>query len=159
MELQLLGPIEVRLGDRKLQLGARKQRALLAMLGLHVNGAVSTDRWSRGYGARSRRRAPPRWCSSTCPQLRRVLDDNGASIVTHGRGYELRLQSDWVDAALAAQGAGAAALWASIDRRLTDLAPAVPLTTRRSVILVSERVGNVQHHPLYFTLLDQLWVR
>jgi DNA-binding SARP family transcriptional activator len=48
MELQLLGPIEVRLGDRKLQLGARKQRALLAMLGLHVNTAVSTDRLVEG---------------------------------------------------------------------------------------------------------------
>ena len=36
--------------------------------------------------------------------------------------------------------------WAAIDRRVTDLAPAVPLTNRRSVDLVSERVGNVQHH-------------
>jgi DNA-binding SARP family transcriptional activator len=159
MELQLLGPIEVRLGDRKLQLGARKQRALLAMLGLHVNTAVSTDRLVEGLWGEEPPPSAAKMVQLYVSQLRRVLDDNGASIVTHGRGYELRLQSDWVDAALAAQGAEAAALWASIDRRLTDLAPAVPLTTRRSVILVSERVGNVQHHPLYFTLLDQLWVR
>jgi hypothetical protein len=35
----------------------------------------------------------------------------------------------------------------------------VPLTNRRSVELVSTRVGNVQHHVLGYTLLDQLWVR
>jgi hypothetical protein len=45
------------------------------------------------------------------------------------------------------------------DRRITDLAPAVPLTNRRSVELVSARVGNVQHHVQGHTLLDQLWVR
>ena len=40
-----------------------------------------------------------------------------------------------------------------------DLAAAVPLTTRRSVVLVSKRVGNVQTHGQWFTLLDQMWVR
>ncbi len=38
-------------------------------------------------------------------------------------------------------------------------APAVPLVNRRSVTLVSERVGNYQHHPVYGTLFEQLWVR
>ena len=40
-----------------------------------------------------------------------------------------------------------------------DLAAAVPLTDRRSVVLVSKRAGNVKTHPLFFTLLDQMWVR
>jgi len=61
--------------------------------------------------------------------------------------------------ALSAEGADAARRWAAIDRRVTDLAPAVPLTNRRSVDLVSTRVGNVQHHLQAGTLLDQLWVR
>jgi hypothetical protein len=56
-------------------------------------------------------------------------------------------------------GAAAAAHWAAIDRRLTDLAPAVPLSNRRSVVLVSRRVGDVQHHVQLLTLLDRLWVR
>ena len=51
------------------------------------------------------------------------------------------------------------AAWAAADRRVTDLAAAVPLTSRRSVVLVSKRAGNVQHHPQWFTLLDQMWVR
>jgi YVTN family beta-propeller protein len=63
------------------------------------------------------------------------------------------------DRALAARGADATERWAEIDRRVTDLAPAVALTNRRSMELVSKRVGNVQHHVLGYTLLDQLWVR
>jgi len=38
-------------------------------------------------------------------------------------------------------------------------APTVPLVNRRTVTLVSERVGNFQHHPLWGTLLEQLSVR
>jgi ABC-type transport system substrate-binding protein/DNA-binding beta-propeller fold protein YncE len=64
-----------------------------------------------------------------------------------------------LDGAHAAQGADAAERWAAIDRRVTDLAPAVPLTNRRSAEIVSARVGNVQHHVQGYTLLDQLWLR
>jgi peptide/nickel transport system substrate-binding protein len=51
------------------------------------------------------------------------------------------------------------AAWAAVDRAVVDLAPAVPLTTRRSAVLVSERVGNVRTHLQLFTLLDHMWVR
>ena len=44
MELRLLGPIELRLEDRPIELGPRKQRALLAMLALQVGRTVSADR-------------------------------------------------------------------------------------------------------------------
>jgi ABC-type transport system substrate-binding protein len=64
-----------------------------------------------------------------------------------------------IDQALATQGAEAAEHWARADRSIVDLAPAVPLTNRRDLVFVSKRVGNVQHHPLWLTLLDQLWVR
>jgi peptide/nickel transport system substrate-binding protein len=61
--------------------------------------------------------------------------------------------------ALATPLPGAAEAWAAADHRLTDLAAAVPLTNRRTVVLVSKRVGNVQQHALWFTMLDQMWVR
>jgi YVTN family beta-propeller protein len=64
-----------------------------------------------------------------------------------------------VDRALAARGAEAAGWWAAADRRIVDLALAVPLTNPRGVVLVSERAGNVQNHLQWFTLLDQVWVR
>jgi YVTN family beta-propeller protein len=50
-------------------------------------------------------------------------------------------------------------LWEGVDRRLTGAAPGVPLFNRRRVALVSDRVENVQHHPLWGVLTDQLWVR
>jgi peptide/nickel transport system substrate-binding protein len=49
--------------------------------------------------------------------------------------------------------------WARADRAVIDHAAAVPLTNHRSLVLVSDRVGNVQTHPTWMTLLDQLWVR
>jgi peptide/nickel transport system substrate-binding protein len=53
----------------------------------------------------------------------------------------------------------AAKLWAEVDRDVTNLAGLVPTYTPRNVELVSKRVGNYQHHPLFGVLLDQLWVR
>ena len=44
MEVRVLGPLEVRAGERPLPLGGAKQRALLALLVLHRNEVVSTDR-------------------------------------------------------------------------------------------------------------------
>jgi peptide/nickel transport system substrate-binding protein len=64
-----------------------------------------------------------------------------------------------IERALAAPPADAARAWAAADHRLSDLAPAVPLTNRRAVVLVSKRAGNVQNSVQWFTLLDQMWVR
>ena len=70
------------------------------------------------------------------------------------RGLESR-----IEAALAARGPRADALWRDVYRDIEAAAPAVPLVNRRTVTLVSKRVGNYQHHPLWTTLLEQLWVR
>ena len=64
-----------------------------------------------------------------------------------------------VDRALALPTAEAAGAWAAADRRVTDLAVAVPMTSRRSVVSVLKRVGNDKTHSQWFTLLDQMWVR
>ena len=44
MEFSILGPLEVRAGDRAVVLGGTKPRALLALLLLHANEAVSAER-------------------------------------------------------------------------------------------------------------------
>ena len=44
MEIRLLGPLEVRDGERTLALPRRQQRALLAALALRAGEVVSTDR-------------------------------------------------------------------------------------------------------------------
>jgi len=53
----------------------------------------------------------------------------------------------------------AGALWARIDREITDQAPWVPIYNPVSTVLLSPRVGNYQFDPNYQLLIDQLWVR
>lgn len=50
-------------------------------------------------------------------------------------------------------------LWAEVDHALVDRAVVVPWGSPRDKVLLSERVGNYQHHPLWGTLWDQLWVK
>ncbi len=64
-----------------------------------------------------------------------------------------------IDRAGVTPPAEAGAAWAAADHRVSDLAPVVPLTRRRSAVLVSKRVANVLTHGQLFTLLDQMWVR
>jgi peptide/nickel transport system substrate-binding protein len=62
--------------------------------------------------------------------------------------------------AVQTQDPGAAAnVWRQMDHDATDQAIWVSTFTPRSVDLVSKRVGNYQHHPIFGVLLDQLWVR
>jgi YVTN family beta-propeller protein len=58
-----------------------------------------------------------------------------------------------------ANPAAALALWAQVDRAITDEAPVVSLVNTRGLALVSKRVGNYQYHPQFGPLLDQLWVQ
>ena len=51
------------------------------------------------------------------------------------------------------------ALWARIDREITDQAPWVAKTNHNFVALVSKRVGNYQYNPQLGMLIDQIWVR
>jgi hypothetical protein len=49
--------------------------------------------------------------------------------------------------------------WAAVDRRLVERAMLAPLTNALVAYPVSDRVGNVQIHPLWSLLLSRLWVR
>ena len=98
MDVRLLGPLEARLDDGPLELGPRKQRAVLAMLALEVGRAVSVDRLVEGLWGEAPPSSAPKMVQLYVSRLRRVLDGNGARIVTRGRGYELQLPGDAVDA-------------------------------------------------------------
>jgi YVTN family beta-propeller protein len=54
--------------------------------------------------------------------------------------------------------AKAGAAWAAVDRQIVDQAPAIGLLVPQGVDLVSKRVGNYQHHPVWGVILSQLWV-
>ena len=51
------------------------------------------------------------------------------------------------------------ALWARIDRKVTQAAPWVPVLNPAGVDFVSSRVGNYEHNPKWGLLIDQLWVK
>jgi peptide/nickel transport system substrate-binding protein len=97
--LHLLGPVEATLEGRRVPLGATKQRALLAMLALHANATVSTDRLVDGLWGDAPPASAAKMVQLYVSQLRRLLADSTAEIVTHGRGYELRVLEEAVDAA------------------------------------------------------------
>ena len=59
----------------------------------------------------------------------------------------------------ATHSAAANALWARIDRDLTDQAPWLFLYNTKQADFVSSRVGNFQYNLRYGILLDQLWVK
>ena len=98
MDLQLLGPVEATVDGRPIPLGATKQRALLAMLALRANSTVSIDALIECLWAGDPPATAAKMVQLYVSQLRRLLDGSGAEIITHGRGYELRLEPDGVDA-------------------------------------------------------------
>ena len=65
MQIRVLGPVEASVDDRPVTLGGAKLRAVLAMLGLEANRAVTADRLIEGLWGSIRRRAPPRWSRTT----------------------------------------------------------------------------------------------
>src|SRR6188472_3358536 len=99
MDLQLLGPVEATLDGRRIALGPTKQRALLSMLALQANATVGVDRLIDGLWGEDPPATAPKMVQLYVSQLRRVLAGDGAEIVTHGRGYELRVPREAVDVA------------------------------------------------------------
>ena len=103
MNFRILGPLEVLDEGRAVALGGSKQRALLALLLLHVNETLSTDRLiDELWGER-----PPANAAKTLQmqisRLRKALagehgDGSAGVVVTRERGYELRLDPERLDA-------------------------------------------------------------
>src|SRR5579871_4684852 len=95
MRFVILGRLEVIEGDRPLALGGRKQRALLAVLLLHANEAVSRDRLIDAVWAEQPPANPEQTLDSTVSRLRRMLGQG--RIETHGRSYLLRVSPGELD--------------------------------------------------------------
>src|SRR3954451_479133 len=99
MDIRLLGPIEASLDGRLVALGPPQQRAVLAMLALQVNCTVSADVLSEGLWGERAPATAPKMVQLYVSQLRKLLREGPGEIVTRGRGYELRLAVEHVDAA------------------------------------------------------------
>ena len=101
IEVRILGTVDAVVDGQSLRLSGSKQRAVLAILALRANRTVSADDLIDGLWGD----APPASAAKNVQlyisRLRQALDSNGsgARIITHGRGYELQLPEDAVDAA------------------------------------------------------------
>jgi YVTN family beta-propeller protein len=95
VEFGVLGPVEARRDGRELPLGGRKQRALLALLLLHANEAVSRDRLIDGVWGE---RPPPtvaRTLDAYVSRLRKLLGDGRLS--RRPAGYQLQVEPGELD--------------------------------------------------------------
>jgi DNA-binding SARP family transcriptional activator len=92
MDFRILGPLDVRDGDRQLALGGTRQRALLGLLLVHANEVVSSDRlvdelWGEAEGSKALQVAVSRLRKAIGPDV----------VVTRPPGYELRVEPGELD--------------------------------------------------------------
>jgi YVTN family beta-propeller protein len=96
MEFRILGALEVREdGDRPIPLGAGKQRAALAILLLHANEVVDTERLIDELWGESPPKAARKALQVYVTHLRKALGSE--RIRTHAPGYVLELAPDELD--------------------------------------------------------------
>ena len=89
MDFRILGPLEVLDDERPLDVGGGKQRSVLALLLLHRNQVVPTDRLIDELWSDERPRTAQTALHGYVGKLRRLLGRD--RLVTHGAGYLLRV--------------------------------------------------------------------
>jgi YVTN family beta-propeller protein len=106
MNYRILGPLEVCVDGHALDLGGEKPRALLAILLLHGNEAVSVDRLIEGIWGERLPRSAHKTLQGYVYRLRKLLENgsteagataNGGVLVTTARGYLLRVADGELD--------------------------------------------------------------
>ena len=181
MEFRILGPLEVLENGRQLDVGGAKQRALLAILLLHANEVVSTDRLIDALWEDDAPETGRKALQVYVSQLRKALGKE--RIATRSPGYRLQVEPGELDLSrvrsLLEEGraADALALWRgpaladfayerfahSEIERLEDLRLAcleerigTDLAGARHAALVGELEALVREHPLRERLRAQL---
>ena len=156
MQINLLGPVEVSSGNGRVALGGPKPRALLAMLALEAGSTVPAGRLIDGLWGEEPPPSAAKMVQVYISQLRKVLAAQGAAdvITTYGRGYQLQLGRERVDACrferLLAQGAAREALSLWRGPALADVAeePFAAAEIRRLEDLRATAVEIVIDHDL-----------
>jgi predicted ATPase/DNA-binding SARP family transcriptional activator len=107
MEFRFLGPLEVFVEDRRLELGGSKQRQLLAILLLHANEVVSADKLIEGLWGANPPATAAKGLQVHLSRLRKALGRDDL-LLTRSGGYTLIAAVEELDASrfelLAARG-------------------------------------------------------
>jgi DNA-binding SARP family transcriptional activator/ABC-type branched-subunit amino acid transport system substrate-binding protein len=105
MEFRILGPLEVSKNGRLVEIGGRKQRALLAALLLHANEVVSPDRLIDELWGETPPPTAAKTLQAHVSRLRRSLNGDEdpaahllAPLETRGPGYVLKVEPGQLDA-------------------------------------------------------------
>jgi YVTN family beta-propeller protein len=96
LDFRILGPFEVVDGDRELAMGGPQQRALLALLVLHRDEVVSSDRLIEELWAGRPPATAGKIVQGYVSHLRKVLGDD--VLLTRSGGYRLAAGPEQVDA-------------------------------------------------------------
>ncbi len=100
VQFQILGPVTAYRDGETVSLGGERQRALLAVLLVHANETVSTERLVEQLFGRSGSGTQVNAIQVAVSRLRRALGDGaGAMVVTRRGGYALELDPGQLDAA------------------------------------------------------------
>jgi YVTN family beta-propeller protein len=98
MDFRILGPLEVLDDERLLEVGGGKQRSVLALLLLHANEVVSSDRLIDELWPDEPPASAAKIIQAHVSRLRRALDGVGEGILlTRGHGYLLRVEPGQLD--------------------------------------------------------------
>src|SRR5262245_59120975 len=99
LEFGLLGPLEVRRDGSPVPLRGRRQRALLALLLLHANEIVPSERLIEELFADATPAGAPNALHAAVSRLRRQLDCADAVLVTRPGGYAVEASPGQLDVA------------------------------------------------------------
>jgi len=99
LEFRILGPLEVRARGTLVQVGGRKQRALLALLLCHANRVVSRDQLAEELLSGQPAASAERILRVQLSRLRKVLAEGDAEprLLTRPPGYLLRVEAGELD--------------------------------------------------------------
>lgn len=147
IQFRALGEVAAVVDGDRVALGGSRQRRLLAMLLIHRNGTVSTDRLADAVFAGEPTEAAATTMRSYIARIRRVIDGHDARVrvVTQAPGYRLDVPDELFDVAL---------FEASIAEAERSLARGDAESARQAAV---DAIGRWTGDP-YPEFDDEMWV-
>ena len=98
MDFRILGPLELRNGSAPIRLAGARQRGLLALLLIHRNEVVSSERLIDALWGESPPPTAAKALQNAVLQVRRALGEHAGALRTERGGYVLRVEPGELDA-------------------------------------------------------------